>query len=57
MIAARPTFQPSFHLEKSLSTATATRKACSDAHEIWSVVFISFEVSSISGPWLNFFFF
>ncbi|WVZ66125.1 hypothetical protein U9M48_015397 [Paspalum notatum var. saurae] len=43
MMAARPTFQPSLHLEKSLSAATATRKACTDAHEIWSVVFISFE--------------
>lgn len=49
-MAARPTFQPSLHLEKSLSTATATRKAWSDAHEICSVVFISFDVSSIRGP-------
>jgi hypothetical protein len=37
-------------LEKSLSVATATRKAWTDAHEIWSVVFISLEVSSINGP-------
>ena len=50
MIASKLMSRRSFHLEKSLSAATATRKAWTDAHEIWSVVFISLEVSSISGP-------
>jgi hypothetical protein len=50
MTAARLIFHPSFHLEKSLSAATATTKAWRDAHEICNVVFISFEVSSMSGP-------